>query len=102
MRSTNPGGVNENVSQGLLSRRRGINQDETFEGKVVEASGHCDDGNGKPHGISHRNQINGRQGYLVNPSLNHGEPQGIYHDQDEDDRVQGLNKSGVEAIGESL
>lgn len=102
MRSTNPGGVNENVSQGLLSRRRAINQDETFEGKVVEASGHCDDGNGKPHGISHRNQINGRQGYVVNPSLNHGEPQGIYHDRDEDDRVQGLNNSGVEAIGESL
>ena len=80
MRSTDPGGVNQNVSQGHLSRRRGINQDETFKGKVVEASGHCDDGNGKPHGISHRNQINGRQGYVVNPSLNHGKPQGIYHD----------------------
>ena len=34
--------------------------------------------------------------------LCHGEPSGTNHDQNEDDRVQGINNSVVETIGENL
>ena len=102
MRSTDRPEAATNTTNGNLSRNWRINEADTIEQQVQEASEHCDDRNGKPHGNDHGNQINARQGYKVNPSLDHGEPSGTNHDRNKDELVQGINNSGVETIGENL
>ena len=102
MRSTDRPEAQPNTSNRNLSRRPISNEDNITETEVQETSEHCVERNGKPHGTHHGNQINARQGYETNPSLNHGEPRGTNHDRNEDGQVQGINDSGVEIIGEIL
>ena len=78
------------------------NGGETTEQGVYEASKDCDDRNGKPHGNGHGNQINRRQGYAINQSLVHGEPNGINHVPNDENQVQGLTDSGADTMGQLL
>ena len=87
------------ANQTTRSSSRRTNLGENTEQRIHEASEDCDDRNGKPHGNGHGNQINRRQGYAINQSLEHGEPHGINHVPNDENQVQGLNDSGADTMG---
>lgn len=102
MRSTDCSEVFPSDNQVISSRNRTINEDQRFEQQFYKTSRYCNDRNGKPLDNGLGNQISQRQGYVINPSVVHGEPLGTGHVQHKDGQVQGLNTSGVEAISENL